>query len=128
VIQASAMAKGGEVFLLDMGEPVRIYDLACKMIELSGRTLINEENPGGDIEIQITGLRPGEKLYEELLIGNQPEQTSHPLIFKARESALTWGELKPYLNELHQACQEEDLVKCKHIFSEIVAGYPKISE
>ena len=84
VIQAGAMAKGGEVFLLDMGEPIKIYDLAKKMIQLSGLQLKDKNNPNGDIEILITGLRPGEKLYEELLIENKSLPTIHPKIFKAK--------------------------------------------
>lgn len=126
VIQASAMAKGGEVFLLDMGEPVRIYDLALRMIELSGLTLANEANPDGDIEIQITGLRPGEKLYEELLIGDSPQGTANPLIMKAQEGYLDWVSLKSYLESLRHACEDANLEEGKRIFAKIVAGYPKI--
>jgi FlaA1/EpsC-like NDP-sugar epimerase len=88
VIQAGAMAVGGEVFVLDMGDPVRIVDLARRMIELSGLSLHDRENPHGDIRIEVVGLRPGEKLYEELLIGNNPTPTGHPLILKAREDFL----------------------------------------
>ena len=128
VIQASAMAKGGEVFLLDMGEPVRIYDLALRMIELSGLTLANEANPDGDIEIQITGLRPGEKLYEELLIGDSPQGTANPLIMKAQESPLDWDSLKSYLESLRHACEDDNLEECKRIFAKIVAGYSKVNE
>ena len=83
VIQAMIYAEGGEVFLLDMGEPVKIYDLAKTMILLSGLTVKDEKNPKGDIEIIFTGLRLGEKLYEELLIGSESTLTEHPLIFKA---------------------------------------------
>ena len=85
VIQAGAMAKGGDVFVLDMGKPVKIYDLAKKMIQLSGQKLKDENNPNGDVEILITGLRPGEKLYEELLIGNNPLPTIHPRFLKHRK-------------------------------------------
>lgn len=85
VIQAGAMAQGGDVFVLDMGAPVRIIDLARRLIELSGRTVRDEKTPNGDIELCITGLRPGEKLYEELLIGDNAMQTLHPRVMKAHE-------------------------------------------
>ena len=126
VIQASAMAKGGEVFLLDMGESVNIYDLAVRMIELSGLTLANEQNPNGDIEIQITGLRPGEKLYEELLIGCSTQSTANSLILKAQEDCLDWDSLKSYLDNLRNAYETTNLDECKRIFIKIVSGYPKI--
>lgn len=100
VIQAGAMAHGGEVFVLDMGEPVKIIELARRLIELSGLTIKDEQNPDGDIEIQYIGLRPGEKLYEELLIGSNPEPTSHPRIMKARESHIEWQELQDILQTL----------------------------
>lgn len=105
VIQASAMAKGGEVFVLDMGEPVRIIDLARRMIELSGLSVKSEEEPGGDIGIEIIGLRPGEKLYEELLIGDNPEKTEHPGIMKANEKFLAYDQLLPELVALQTALQ-----------------------
>ena len=105
VIQASAMAEGGEVFVLDMGEPVRIVDLAQRMIELSGLTLRNADNPGGDIGIEFVGLRPGEKLYEELLIGDNPEPTRHPGIMKANEQFLPHGELIDHLTDLDKILQ-----------------------
>lgn len=101
VIQASAMASGGEVFVLDMGTPIKIIDLARRMIELSGLSVRDAENPDGDIEVSIIGLRPGEKLYEELLIGENPENTSHPGIKKANEKFLTWKLLEPELSELN---------------------------
>ncbi len=100
VIQAGAMAQGGDVFLLDMGEPVRILDLARRMIELSGRTLREETHPDGDIEIQISGLRPGEKLYEELLIGENPRPTTHPRIMRGNETFLPWLQLERHLETL----------------------------
>src|SRR5690606_7920525 len=90
VLQAGSLGTGGEVFVLDMGEQVRIDDLARKMIRLMGCEVRDEKNPDGDIEIVYTGLRPGEKLYEELLIGDNPEATSHPRIMKASESYLPW--------------------------------------
>ncbi|MGN6689326.1 MAG: polysaccharide biosynthesis protein, partial [Sphingopyxis sp.] len=100
VIQATAMAKGGEVFVLDMGQPVQILDLARSMIRLSGLSVRDSEDPDGDIEIVETGLRPGEKLYEELLIGDNPEPTNHPRILRAREKLWPWAEMKRALDEL----------------------------
>ena len=100
VIQATAMAKGGEVFVLDMGQPVRIIDLACSMILLSGLSTRDSDDPDGDIEIVETGLRPGEKLYEELLIGDNPEPTNHPRILRAREKLWPWTEMKQAMDEL----------------------------
>ncbi len=104
VIQAAAMARGGEVFVLDMGEPVKIIDLARRMVELSGLSVRDEYNPEGEIAIEVVGLRPGEKLYEELLIGDNPEKTTHPRIMKAREDFLRQPQLDPFLTELEQ-CQ-----------------------
>lgn len=114
VMQAGAMGKGGDVFVLDMGEPVRITQLAQKMIRLSGLTEKSPNNPKGDIEIQFTGLRPGEKLYEELLIGDDVEGTSHPRIMTANEVCLTWPETHNLLNRLDRACHEfkvEDVIQ-----------------
>ena len=102
VIQAGAMATGGEVFVLDMGEPVRIEDLARNMIELSGYSVRDDDNPHGDIEIDVVGLRPGEKLYEELLIGDNPEPTRHPRIMKANEHMLPWLQLERELDKLDE--------------------------
>ena len=101
VIQAGAMAEGGEVFVLDMGEPVRIYDLAVKMINLSGLELLDENNPEGDIEIHYTGLRPGEKLYEELLIDGKFSETENKLIMRTEEEMMPWDKLEPILTEIH---------------------------
>ena len=101
VIQAGAMAKGGEVFVLDMGEPVRIYDLAVKMINLSGLELLDENNPEGDIGIHYTGLRPGEKLYEELLIDGQFTKTENELIMRTEEKMMPWDKLEPILTEIY---------------------------
>jgi FlaA1/EpsC-like NDP-sugar epimerase len=123
VIQAGAMAKGGEVFVLDMGEPIRIADLARRMIELSGLTVKEEGNPDGDIEIEITGLRPGEKLFEELLIGDNPEGTSHPRILRAREDFLPWQELEPKLKALELALSVNDVRLILAQLRELVAGY-----
>ena len=98
--KAGAMARGGDVFVLDMGEPVKIYDLAQKLIELSGLTLRNEQNPDGDIEIEVIGLRPGEKLYEELLIGDNPQLTTHPRVMRAQDDFLPWTRLEDDLKKL----------------------------
>lgn len=108
VIQASAMSTGGDVFVLDMGDPVRIYDLAVNMIYLSGLMVKDENNPDGDIEIIITGLRPGEKLYEELLIGNNPLPTSHPKIMMTHEEFLPWSKLEKELQDLKCHINEHD--------------------
>ena len=94
VIQAGALASGGDVFVLDMGEPIRIYDLAVKVIQLSGLTLRNHSNEKGDIEIIVTGLRPGEKLYEELLLSKNPKKTKHPKIFRSEEPFIKFSELE----------------------------------
>jgi len=103
VIQAGAMAKGGEVFVLDMGEPIRIYDLAVKMIELSGLQVRDNNNPDGDIDIQYTGLRPGEKLYEELLVGGKFTYTKNKLIMCAEEEMISWDKLEPILKDLKES-------------------------
>jgi len=108
VIQAGAMGKGGDVFVLDMGKSIKIYDLAANMIHLSGFDVKGDHNPNGDIEIKITGLRPGEKLYEELLIGDNVDKTDHCRIMAANEICLTWEELEPVLAKLEIACQGFD--------------------
>ncbi len=123
VIQAGAMASGGDVFVLDMGEPVKIIDLAKRMVELSGLTLRNDANPNGDIEIQVTGLRPGEKLYEELLIGNNPLPTRHSRIMKAHEDFLIWGDLKAKLNNLKVALDANDVPLIRTLLKDLVFGY-----
>ena len=123
VIQAGAMAKGGDVFLLDMGEPVKIIDLARKMIELSGLTVKNNENGEGDIEIEITGLRPGEKLFEELLIGNDPMRTEHSRILKADENFIKWTELELLLNDLEVALNANNAALIRSMIEKIVTGY-----
>lgn len=123
VIQAGAMSDGGDVFLLDMGEPVRIYDLARKMIELSGLQVRDENNPEGDIEIEVTGMRPGEKLYEELLIGDNPQPTDHPRILKAHEDMVPWKDLKDWLDKLDDALQRRDFETTRAILSRLVSGY-----
>lgn len=108
VIQAGAMADGGEVYVLDMGQPIRIYDLARTMINLSGLTVRDAANPDGDIEICEVGLRKGEKLYEELLIGNSPRPTRHPRIMQARETLLEWGELSQQLEAMREVIERGD--------------------
>jgi FlaA1/EpsC-like NDP-sugar epimerase len=128
VIQAGAMAKGGDVFVLDMGEPVKIIDLAKRLIELSGLTLRNEQKPDGDIAIETIGLRPGEKLYEELLIGENPESTSHPRIVKAREDFLSWPELEPKLEALSVALRADDVNAMRLMMKQLVRGYAPGSE
>ncbi len=128
VIQAGAMADGGDVFLLDMGEPVRIADLARKMVELSGLAVRDENNPEGDIELSVTGLRPGEKLYEELLIGDNPETTEHPRIMKAREDFLFWSELSKKLNSLNAVLDRNDMVAARAMLAELVSGYSSTGE
>lgn len=123
VIQAGAMAKGGDVFVLDMGPPIKIMDLAKRMIELSGLSVKNEQNPEGDIEIEITGLRPGEKLYEELLIGDKPEPTSHSRIMKAHEEFIPWLELDDKLRALQTALNVNDIGVIRVMMQQLVAGY-----
>lgn len=127
VIQAGALGglaeRGGEVFVLDMGEAVKIADLARRMIELSGLTVRDEENPEGDIEILVTGLRPGEKLYEELLIGDNPEPTSHPRIMKAREDYLSWNILECRLAGLRAVLDANDVPAIRSLLQELVSGY-----
>ena len=108
VIQAGAMAKGGEVFVLEMGEPVRISDMANEMIKLSGLTVKSQENPEGDIDILFTGLRPGEKLYEELLIENNCLGTEHPRIMRAEETHYNWAEIQELIKYLDQCCEEQN--------------------
>ncbi len=123
VLQAGAMASGGEVFVLDMGEPVKIMDLARRMVALSGLTVRDQQNPGGDIEIAVTGLRPGEKLYEELLIGDNPSPTTHPRIMKAHEDYLPWSLLEPQLKALRLAAESGDVDAIKHVLHACVHGY-----
>jgi FlaA1/EpsC-like NDP-sugar epimerase len=123
VLQAASMAKGGDVFVLDMGEPVRIYDLACRMIRLSGLTVKDETRPDGDIEVVVTGLRPGEKLYEELLIGGNPEATQHPRIMRANEECLPWAMLEEKLHELEAALDANDIGTITALMRELVSDY-----
>ena len=128
VIQAGAMAKGGDVFVLDMGQSVKIIDLARRMIELSGLTVKDEQNPDGDIEIEITGLRPGEKLYEELLIGDNPKPTSHSRIMKAHEEFIPWAELEGQLRSLEMALNVNDVGVIRLMMEKLVTGYTPSDE
>ncbi len=123
VIQAGALGRGGDVLVLDMGEPVNIVELARKMITLSGLTVQDSANPNGDIAISLTGLRPGEKLFEELLIGERPEPTSHPKIFRADEDFLRWNELLPVLDRLQTAVMRDDYEMIRQSLLETVQGY-----
>ncbi|HVK98439.1 MAG TPA: nucleoside-diphosphate sugar epimerase/dehydratase, partial [Dongiaceae bacterium] len=122
VIQAGAMAKGGDVFVLDMGDPVRIDDLARKMILLMGYQ-VKEPNGEGDIEIVYTGLRPGEKLYEELLIGDKVTATAHPRVMRATEFALDWTALGKIVRELEQLCVLEDCAGVRELLQGIPIGF-----
>ena len=123
VIQAGSMGLGGDVFVLDMGEPVKIVELAEKMVHLSGLSIRSEKNPHGDIAIEFTGLRPGEKLYEELLIGDNATATGHPMIMSAHEDYLQWDVLKQKLSELVFAVNEDDYTKVRQLLRETVSGY-----
>nr|EPB97096.1 polysaccharide biosynthesis protein CapD [Pseudomonas plecoglossicida NB2011] len=123
VIQAGSMGQGGDVFVLDMGEPVKIASLAEKMIHLAGLSVKSENNPKGDIAIEFTGLRPGEKLYEELLIGDNVSPTQHPMIMSANEDCLAWDALKERLARLLQAVTDEDFSHVRQILREVVSGY-----
>lgn len=123
VIQAATLAKGGEVFVLDMGEPVRIIDLAKNMIELSGLSVRTEDNPWGDIEIKLVGLRPGEKRFEELLIGNNPEPTYHPRILKANEIWVPVEQLNAGLAQLFAALDRGDMEVVRTILAKQVPDY-----
>ncbi|AGE25023.1 NDP-sugar epimerase, includes UDP-GlcNAc-inverting 4,6-dehydratase FlaA1 and capsular polysaccharide biosynthesis protein EpsC [Pseudomonas poae] len=123
VIQAGSMGQGGDVFVLDMGEPVRIVELAEKMVHLSGLSLRSEKNPHGDIAIEFTGLRPGEKLYEELLIGDNVVATQHPMIMSANEDHIEWEVLKSKLTELLDAVKRDDYARVRQLLRDTVSGY-----
>ena len=128
VIQAGAMGTkgaGGDVFVLDMGEPVKISDLATKMIRLMGFTPKDETSPDGDIEIDYIGLRPGEKLYEELLIGDNAIGTSHPRIMRAEEESYVWDEIQKYLKQLEESIRELDSKKVSNLLMEVIKGYQR---
>ena len=123
VLQAGTMAEGGDVFVLDMGAPIKILELAQRMVALSGLTVRDEQHPSGDIAIGFTGLRPGEKLYEELLIGDNPLPTAHPRILRASEDYLPWSDLLAPLQSLHDATHRDSEIAMKHLLSELVHGY-----
>lgn len=123
VIQAGALAQGGDVFVLDMGEPIRILDLAKRMIHLSGLEVKDENHPAGDIEINFTGLRPGEKLYEELLIGDNVSKTTHPGIMRAEEQTISWTELNKMLSSLEDATNNDDFEQVRCILKKAVSGF-----
>lgn len=123
VIQAGSMGSGGEVFVLDMSEPVKIADLARRMIELSGLQVRSADNPDGDIEIETVGLRPGEKLYEELLIGNSPIATTHPLIMKAREDFLAWDEVVAVLERLEELALAGEDAKIRALLRQVIPEF-----
>ena len=123
VLQAGTMAKGGDVFVLDMGDPVKIYDLALKMIHLSGLQLMDPDNPDGDIEIQYTGLRPGEKLYEELLVGDNSSKTDNKMIIRANEEMIEWSVLKPILADLKNAAKNSESDEIYKLLMKIVPGF-----
>ena len=123
VIQAGSMASGGDVFVLDMHEPIKIIDLARKMVHLMGYEVKDENSYRGDIAIEYTGLRPGEKLYEELLIGESVTGTEHPKILRAEEETLSWGDLESLLNKMDLACKQIDLKEIRKLLKEAVAGF-----
>ena len=122
-IQAGAMGTGGDVFVLDMGKPVKIKELAEKLIRLSGLKIKDENYPDGDIEIKYTGLRAGEKLYEELLIGDNVSKTENPLIMRAKEDKFSWNELKSLLDNLAVSNKKSDHYNTREILKKIVSGY-----
>jgi FlaA1/EpsC-like NDP-sugar epimerase len=128
VIQAGAMGQGGDVFVLDMGQPVRIFELAKRMIELSGLSLRDVHQPDGDIEIVITGLRPGEKLFEELLIGDNPLPTDHQRIMKAQEDFLPYALLTDKLSQLKCLIIENDVMGIRNMLKESITGFHPQSE
>jgi len=128
VIQAGAMGKGGDVFVLDMGEPILIHDLAVKMIQLSGLTLLDKENPEGDIEIKYIGLRPGEKLYEELLVGKDTNTTENELIMSANENMIDWEILQPILEKLKDYALKSEHQKIRELLLQVLPEFKPQSE
>ena len=128
VIQSTTLAKGGEVFVLGMGKRVKIYDLALKMIHLSGLTLKDINNPNGDILIKCTGLRPGEKMYEELLINNNSKSTTHRKIQKGYEGFIKWNELTKKINKLEKHLQNNDIANVIKCLEQMVEGYKPFKE
>jgi FlaA1/EpsC-like NDP-sugar epimerase len=123
VLQSGAMAKGGDVFVLDMGDPIKILDLAYRMIHLSGLIPIDNNNPDGDIQIQFTGLRPGEKLYEELLIGDDVIQSKHPRILQAREEKLSMNKVLLFIELIKKSRDLQDEKIIKDVLLKYVKGY-----
>lgn len=123
VIQAGAMGKGGDVFVLDMGEPVRIMNLARNLIHLCGFKVRDNKNPNGDISIEYIGLRPGEKLFEELLVGDNVVGTTHPMIMRAEEQMIPWTRLSPVISDLDNSCRNFEYEKVRSTLLEIVDGY-----
>jgi FlaA1/EpsC-like NDP-sugar epimerase len=123
VIQAGSMGSGGDVFVLDMGSPVRIADLAKRMVQLAGYTVRDEHNPDGDIEIRFTGLRPAEKLFEELLIGKNVTGTEHPRILRAMEHSLSWEQMRQVLDELAQCSLRFDCDRAREVLMRAVPEY-----
>ncbi len=123
VIQAGSMANGGEVFVLDMGKPVKIYDLACTLINLSGLTVRDANNPDGDIAIEEIGLRPGEKLFEELLIGENPMPTKHQRIMQAMEGHMVWSDLSPALDQLEKHIHDGNRAAAVSLLRDLVPEY-----
>jgi FlaA1/EpsC-like NDP-sugar epimerase len=128
VIQAGSIADGGEVHVLDMGEPVRIFDLARRMIQLSGHKVLDEDHPDGAIRIEFLGLRPGEKLYEELLIGDDVVGTVHPRIMRGNEAIAPWEKVETWLYALEEACASGDCPAIRSILNDAVEGYQPASE
>ncbi|MNE39637.1 UDP-N-acetyl-alpha-D-glucosamine C6 dehydratase [compost metagenome] len=128
VIQAGSMGTGGDVFVLDMGEPVKIAQLAEKMVHLSGLSMRSKHKPDGDIAIEFSGLRPGEKLYEELLIGDNVLPTEHSMIMRANEDHLPWEELKLLLRQLIDAIKVDDYPQVRDLLQQMVSGYTPDAE
>jgi len=128
VLQAGSMAKGGDVFVLDMGKPVRIEDLARRMIGVMGRTVCDDHNPDGDIEIVYTGLRPAEKLFGELLIGTNVAGTEHPMIMRATEHHLPWAMVADLLEDLLQAIDSFDCNRARELLMQAVDEYRPANE
>ena len=127
VLHATSLAIGGEVFLLEMGKPVAIRELAEKIILLSGLTIKSKDNPNGDIEIKITGLRPGEKLKEELLIDSTAEKTKHPYIFKAHESFLDYKKLMTLVSDLKREISNQENVKSLQLLKKIIPEWTSLN-
>jgi len=128
VIQAGAMAGGGDVFVLDMGQPIKIIDLARRVVELAGFTVRDETHPDGDIEFSISGLRPAEKLYEELLIGDNPSPSEHPLIMRAHEAFVQWQSLEGQLKQLVSAMDAGDVSRVKDVLTTLLPDYQPSAE